>query len=115
MENTLKKTEDRVVEGQNEENLPEVYIDDVLMSLKYYVDEHEAHLRLLNPEVCVTCQGKECLFFCPVGVYRQDPSGGIQISYQSCIECGSCRVMCPHNNVFWKFPRGGYGVAYKFG
>jgi ferredoxin like protein len=97
------------------DHLPHVYIDDMLMSLKYYVDEHEAHLRILSPEVCIHCEGKGCLYFCPVGAYQEEESGKIQIAYQSCIECGSCRLMCPHQNVVWKYPRGGFGVSYKFG
>lgn len=97
------------------EELPEVYIDNILMSLKYYVDEHEAHLRIISPEVCVSCNVKPCLYFCPVGAYRAETSGQVQIAHQSCIECGSCRLMCPKNNVLWKYPRGGYGIAYKFG
>ena len=32
-----------------------------------------------------------------------------------CIECGTCRILCPYYNVSWKYPRGGFGVAYKFG
>ncbi|MFO7623368.1 MAG: 4Fe-4S dicluster domain-containing protein [Anaerolineales bacterium] len=106
--NTIDRSEER-------ESLPEVYIDDMLMSLKYYIDEHDAHLRIIDPQVCVNCADKGCLYFCPVGVYRMDAAGGVQIAHQSCIECGSCRVMCPNNNVLWKFPRGGFGVAYKFG
>ena len=30
-------------------DLPEVYIDDILMSLKYFTDEQQAHLKLLTP------------------------------------------------------------------
>jgi ferredoxin like protein len=97
------------------ESLPTVFIDDVLMSLKYYVDEQEAHLQIVSPAACGKCQGKGCLYFCPVGAYRLQPNGEVQVSYQSCIECGSCRVMCPEKNVQWKYPRGGFGVAYKFG
>jgi ferredoxin like protein len=115
MKKISNDAKDRMDSNDKEETLPEVYIDDVLMSLKYYVDEHEAHLRIIDPQVCVNCEDKGCLYFCPVGVYRMDPSGGVQIAHQSCIECGSCRVMCPNNNVLWKFPRGGFGVAYKFG
>lgn len=97
------------------ESLPPVYIDDILMSLKYYVDEQEAHLKIKSQAVCKDCTGKGCLYFCPVGVYRLQANGEIQVSYQSCIECGSCRVMCEHDNIEWKYPRGGFGVAYKFG
>ncbi len=98
-----------------EGDLPEVYIDDILMSIKYYIDEHQSHLQIISPEVCVRCKNKACLYFCPVGAYQEQASGQIQIAYQSCIECGSCRLMCPHKNVSWKYPRGGFGVAYKFG
>jgi ferredoxin like protein len=111
MENKTQTTN----ENKNREELPEVYIDDMLMSLKYYVDEHQAHVRLVAPEACTGCKSKDCLYFCPVGAYREDRTGGILISHQSCIECGSCRVMCPLSNVEWRYPRGGYGVAYKFG
>lgn len=97
------------------ESLPPVFVDDILMSIKYYVDEKEAHLKIRDQEVCHQCVGKGCLYFCPVGAYRLQPNGDIQIAYQSCIECGSCRVMCEPNNVEWKYPRGGFGVAYKFG
>lgn len=32
------------------DELPAVYIDDILMSLKYFADEHEAHLKIINPD-----------------------------------------------------------------
>ncbi len=95
--------------------LPQVFVDDLLMSLKYYVDEQDVHLHILKPDICIRCQDKVCLYFCPVGAYREERSGGIQLAHQSCIECGSCRLMCPYKNVDWKYPRGGFGVAYKFG
>ena len=100
---------------ETEEKLPEVYIDDVLMTLKYFIDEQEAHIQLINPELCVDCENKGCLWFCPAGAYREQEDGHVQIAYQSCIECGSCRVMCPKSNVRWQLPRGGHGVAFKFG
>jgi ferredoxin like protein len=70
---------------------------------------------VISPEVCKNCQDKVCVYFCPVGAYVPQADGRIQIAHQSCIECGSCRVMCPHNNLVWKYPRGGFGIAYKFG
>ena len=96
-------------------DLPEVYIDDILMTLKYFTDEKEPHLKIKDPAVCVKCVGKPCVSFCPVGAYRLQQGGTVQIAVQSCVECGTCRVLCPPNNVSWKLPRGGFGVAYKFG
>lgn len=96
-------------------DLPEVYIDDILMTLKYFTDEHEVHLKIIDPQVCMSCDSKPCVQFCPVGAYRTQDTGAVQIAFQSCVECGTCRVLCPNSNISWKLPRGGYGVAYKFG
>jgi len=33
-----------------------------------------------------------------------------------CLECGTCRIICDdYRNVDWEYPRGGYGVLFKFG
>ncbi len=98
-----------------EESLPDVYVDDLLMTLKYFVDEEVAHLWIKEHDVCERCEDKPCLYFCPVRVYTLGPEGKIQVAYQSCVECGSCRVGCPYTNIGWQLPRGGFGVAYKFG
>ncbi len=95
--------------------LPEVNIDDKVFTLKYYVDEQKSHLSLRDPGLCLKCAQKPCLSFCPVGVYRLDAQGQVVVGYQACVECGSCRVACPLHNIKWDYPRGGYGVAYKFG
>lgn len=95
--------------------LPKVNIDDRIFTLKYYVDEEYAHLKIRDPRVCKACLEKPCLSFCPAGVYRLDRRGEITVGYQACVECGSCRVACPYLNIEWDYPRGGYGVAYKFG
>jgi ferredoxin like protein len=98
-----------------EASLPQVNVDDMVAALKYYVDEDFAHLRIKDRQVCAQCQDKPCLHFCPVGVYQLDRQGQVMVGYQACVECGSCRIGCPFNNIDWALPRGGYGVAYKFG
>jgi ferredoxin like protein len=98
-----------------EETLPRVYVDDLLVTLKYFIDEEATHLWIKDADVCTRCEYKPCLYFCPVGVYSLGSNGQIQIAYQSCVECGSCRVGCPYRNIGWALPRGGFGVAFKFG
>ena len=95
--------------------LPKVYIDDVLMTLKYFIDEHVPHLSIKEQNVCFQCKFKPCMYFCPVSVYKLAEDGKTQVGYQACVECGSCRVGCPYSNIEWKLPRGGHGIAYKFG
>jgi ferredoxin like protein len=100
---------------EKKQTLPDVYVDDLLMSLKYFIDEEKAHLWIEDHAICGRCEHKPCLTFCPVGVYTLGNDGRIQVAYQSCVECGSCRVGCPYKNIGWILPRGGFGVAYKFG
>ncbi|MBN1249167.1 MAG: 4Fe-4S ferredoxin, partial [Anaerolineae bacterium] len=47
------------------ETLPDVYVDDLLMTLKYFIDEDSAHLWIKEPEICTRCEHKPCLYFCP--------------------------------------------------
>ena len=62
-----------------EESLPDVYVDDLLMTLKYFIDEEEAHLWIEDHDVCRRCASKPCIYFCPVGVYKQGHDGNIQV------------------------------------
>lgn len=101
--------------GELKESLPEVYVDDWLASIKYFVDEEQSHLEIKDHAVCQRCEGKPCLYFCPVSVYTHASDDHVQVAYQACVECGSCRVACPYDNIEWVLPRGGHGVAYKFG
>ena len=39
----------------------------------------------------------------------------IIIGYENCLECGTCRLACPYENISWKYPRGGFGVKYRYG
>lgn len=90
-------------------------IDDKISSVKFYVDEEYAHLKIKDEGTCLRCETNPCLFFCPANVYRLSEEGRIIVAYQACLECGSCRVACPFLNISWDYPRGGMGLAYKFG
>jgi ferredoxin like protein len=98
-----------------EASLPAVNVDDMIVSIKYYVDEAFAHIQIKDQAVCAHCQKKPCLDFCPAHVFSLDGQGRVIVGYQACLECGSCRIGCPFHNVDWRLPAGGYGVAYKFG
>ncbi|HXV42394.1 MAG TPA: 4Fe-4S dicluster domain-containing protein, partial [Anaerolineae bacterium] len=82
-----------------EAGLPHVNVADMVATLKYYVDEDFAHLWIKDPTLCTQCQGQPCLYFCPVGVYQLDRQGQVMVGFQACVECGSCRVGCPLNNI----------------
>jgi ferredoxin like protein len=31
------------------------------------------------------------------------------------LECGTCRIACPHSALEWEYPRSGFGVQFRFG
>lgn len=91
-----------------------VRVEDKLFLNRYRVDE-ESHLQLIDPDVCsARCKDQPCLFLCPANVYRLEGER-ITITYEGCLECGSCRIGCPHFNIAWRFPKGGYGIRHKLG
>ncbi len=90
-----------------------VKIEDKLFLDRIKVDT-DSHLKLKNAELCHQCAGKPCLTLCPARVYREE-SDHIVVAYEGCLECGSCRVACPEQNIDWQFPKGGFGISHKFG
>ncbi len=88
-------------------------IEDKLFLDRFKVAE-ESHIKIINADKCRNCQSEACLYFCPANVYRRE-GDRIVVHYEGCLECGSCRIACEHLNVDWQFPKGGYGIAHKFG
>lgn len=85
-----------------------------LFLLKFKVDS-VSHL-ILDKEVCWECDERTCLFICPSGVYRwEDEKKEVTVSYEGCLECGTCRIACKAGAIEWRNPLGGYGVSYRFG
>ncbi|MDR2381803.1 MAG: ferredoxin family protein [Bifidobacteriaceae bacterium] len=79
--------------------------------------DHVRSLVALTPHIavdfaaCGACD-ERCLSFCPAGCFTRGPDG-IVFQYEGCLECGTCRVLCP--GADWDYPDGGFGVSYRFG
>ena len=82
------------------------------LSLNYYKVDAISHLFLKDQAVCVKCKEKTCTKICPAHVYIWNDEK-IMVSYEGCLECGACRIACCHDNIEWKFPRGGYGIQFR--
>jgi ferredoxin like protein len=89
-----------------------VRIEDRLAVNKYDLDR-EAHITV-EAEACGRCRLQPCLFSCPAVCYTL-VDGKVNFSYEGCLECGSCRVVCPGGAVSWTLPRPGLGISYEFG
>ncbi len=93
-----------------------VRIEDKLYLVRFKPD-HEPHLVIIDQEVCKSkCKDRPCTFFCPAHVYEwEEANAKITVGFENCLECGACRIGCPHQNIEWRYPRGGFGVAFKNG
>jgi len=90
-------------------------VDDKLFLDKFKVDSENPHLEINDKEICRKCDTKDCVYVCPVGNYKNGSNGEISVSWEGCLECGSCRFACSRNAINWNYPRGGYGIKYRYG
>ncbi len=94
-----------------------IKVEEKLFENRYRVDEGRAHITIRHPDVCRDqCTTPACTWCCPAHCYTQGEDGSVVLSTDGCLECGTCRLLCSeHLNIEWAYPRGGYGVLYKFG
>lgn len=87
-------------------------IEDKLALNKFDVDD-DVHVRL-KEEGCRSCREFPCLYACPAGCFKR-LEDHITFSYEGCLECGSCRLVCDQDAIDWTLPRGGFGICYQYG
>ena len=83
------------------------------LSLDKFKPSTETHLKIkkgVNARELI--EGK--LFICPAKVYELNDKGEAIVSFENCLECGTCRVVAP-DEIEWEYPQGGYGVTLRFG
>jgi ferredoxin like protein len=89
---------------------------DARLGLDVFKIDKETHI-VVEKSPCPSCEGRPCLRVCPAKVYTEGEGGKILARYEGCLECGTCLIACPSPGVLlkWKYPRGGFGVHYRFG
>jgi ferredoxin like protein len=92
-----------------------IRIEDKLYQNRYLVDTGKPHIKVRlheTPSPALLALTKAC----PAGCYNLDDRGCVDIVPDGCLECGTCRVLCGESGeVEWNYPRGGFGVLFKFG
>jgi len=82
----------------------------------YNVDRSRAHIRIIDRDVCLQCVRQQCINCCPANCYVPLEDGRVIFSYEGCVECGTCRIVCNvFDNIEWTYPRGGFGIQYRHG
>lgn len=91
-----------------------VNVDVKLGINKFNVDEH-------NPHIIVTSQPQMATLdlltkACPAGLYKKQEDGSVRFDYAGCLECGTCRILGLGSALEkWEYPRGTFGVEYRYG
>ena len=84
------------------------------LALNTFKPASENHLKV-DQELCKNCETKCCLQVCPARVYTEDEQGLIHVEFEACLECGTCLIACPNSAILWDYPKGGFGVQFKYG
>lgn len=96
---------------QQQQERKALRLEDLLNNDIWEVDQ-KPHITV-DYEKCRKCERKPCIYLCPAGCYT--PSGdSILFSYEGCVECGTCRTVCPEDAITWTFPRSGKGIFFRF-
>ena len=76
----------------------------------------ESHI-VIDAEVCrAKCKERYCERVCPAELYEWNKEvDRMVVEFAGCLECGTCLVACRHDALSWKYPKGGFGVQYRYG
>lgn len=90
-------------------------VEQKLFQNRYIVDGGRPHI-VVKPHDKPSKRLLSLIHACPAGCYKLADTGQVEISTDGCLECGTCRVVCASTGeIEWSYPRGGYGVMFKFG
>ncbi|WP_049766753.1 ferredoxin family protein [Rhodospirillum centenum] len=95
--------------------VPPVKVEEKLYQNRYMVDEGRPHVRI-QPHDTASPTLRTLVDVCPAGCYSATDDGRVEIIPDGCMECGTCRILCEASGeIEWNYPRGGYGILFKFG
>jgi ferredoxin like protein len=83
------------------------------LGLDSFETDEESHIKV-NRDKCKERDVKVLLRICPARCFTMT-SGELVFSRLGCLECGACRAAATPGAIEWNFPKGGFGVRYRFG
>lgn len=79
-------------------------------------NDSESHIVIDSAKCAESCKIRHCIAVCPAALYELNvESGKMVVEYAGCLECGTCLVACTEGALTWRYPRGGFGVRYRYG
>ena len=94
---------------------PVTKVQEKLFQNRYLVDAGRPHIKV-RPHTKPSKALLSLTHTCPAGCYELNDQGQVEITADGCFECGTCRVVTAKTGeIEWNYPRGGFGVLFKFG
>ena len=89
---------------------------DEKLAVNAFKSDKQSHI-VIDQEICRTrCTARHCLFVCPGHLYEYDEQKKeLRVEHAGCLECGTCKMACEYGAIVWTYPRGDYGVQYRYG
>jgi len=86
------------------------------LALDAFKTDKESHITITH-EICRTrCDRRPCLRVCPAHLYSyNEETKEMAVEYAGCLECGTCLIACKEGALTWSYPKGDYGIQYRFG
>lgn len=107
----MGETKEKVVALQKEE-FKKISITDRLALDIFNIDK-EPHIKV-KKDCKRNCSKRPCVIVCPADCFKE-VEGDVVFSYEGCLECGTCRIVCGEEALDWDYPRSGFGVQYRRG
>lgn len=73
----------------------------------------EENFITINIEKCNGCGN--CMLVCGGDVFEMKKKKATVVHIERCLECGNCEVACLRDAIVFKIPKGGTGIAYRYG
>ncbi len=84
-------------------------LEELLQRSVWDVDE-ERHIEILKQE---GLRVNALILLCPMGCYSI-AGDKLIMSYEGCVECGTCRVLSRSDQIRWEHPKSGRGIQYRY-
>jgi ferredoxin like protein len=85
------------------------------IALNAMKNDTQSHIKL-DQTICRQCKERWCVAVCPGHLYAfNTETGEMTVEFAGCLECGSCKIACTRGSASWDYPRGEFGVQYRYG
>jgi ferredoxin like protein len=83
------------------------------LALNIFNIDKDPHIKI-KKDCGRKCDTRPCIIVCPADCFKE-VEGEVVFSYEGCLECGTCRIVCGEDALSWSYPRSGFGIQYRLG